>query len=442
MEKQTFNILDFGAKQTLHDNSFAIEQAINEASKFGGIVLIPKGTFRSGSIILKSNLTLHLEKGAILKAGDDLKMFDLSSKDNHKNLDIPSYLNCDYNGKPTLYFIYANNIENVKIEGEGAIDGNEEIFYGKQDRYFIDGAFYPRMPLLYLEAIENLEVSGVTLQNSAFWTLHMVGCHNVHIHHLFIRNNLRLANCDGIDPDHCHGVDIHDCDIICADDAIVFKNTEANQKYGDCERIKVRDCSLKSTSAAIKFGSESFGDFHDIHLENIRIYETNRGISFQLRDDGNIYDCSFKNIRLDTRVFAKPYYWGYGDPIAITSLNRNDDIPSGEIYNISFENIVADSEAGIFIYGEDVSKIHDISFKNVELSLKNKSKWPKDKKDLRPYDKLPFIDSKINAIYLRNANKISFENFVFSIDSSIKPLYGQDFDFDNYSLVNVNGIDY
>lgn len=408
-----FNILDFGAREDCPDNSLYIQKAIDRAGESGGTVVIPQGVFISGSIVLRSHITLYLEEGAVLKAGDDLKMFDLHRNDAHKDIARPSYENCDYDGKPTLFFVYGEHLEDVAIKGKGSIDGNEKIFYGKQDRYFIDGAFYPRMPLVYLEDVSNLEIEEVTLRNSAFWTLHMVGCRNVKIHELKIRNNLRLANCDGIDPDHCQNVEISNCDIICADDAIVFKNTKANQRYGDCKNIVVKNCSLKSTSAAIKFGTESFGDFHDIHLENIEIYDTNRGISFQLRDTGNIYDCSFKNISINTRVFAKPYYWGYGDPIAITALNRTDEIPTGEIHHIRFENIICDSEVGLLIYGEKKESIHDIFFDNISLKISEKSKWPKDKKDLRPYDTMPFVDAGASPLYARNASRLNFGAFSY-----------------------------
>ncbi len=433
-----YNIRTFGADEANKNNAPFIQKAIDEASFHQGVVVIPKGTFKTGTIILKDNITLFLEEGAILKAGDDYSLFDITNKDNHVDLNIPSFINCDYDGKPTLYFIYAAHCKNITISGTGIIDGHEEIFFGKQDRYFIDGAFYPRMPLLFLEDIDNLEIKDVTLARSGFWTTHMVGCNNVHIHHIKIRNNLRLANCDGIDPDHCHHVKIHDCDIICADDAIVFKNTKANQQYGDCEDIHVYNCKLKSTSGALKFGTESFGDFHDIVIENIEIYDTNRGITMQLRDNGSIYDCQFKNISISTRVFAKPYFWGYGEPLALTAVNRTDSIPVGEIRNLTFENITMDGENGMLIYGENDSRIHDLTFKNISLHLHNKSKWPKDKHDLRPYDKNPFIDGMVNVIYIRNASRISFQNLTYSKDESLNELYGKDFDIDKAPLITIN----
>lgn len=81
-------------------------------------------------------------------------------------------------------------------------------------------------------------------RKSAFWTTHLVGCEDVLISGIRILNNLRMANCDGIDPDHCKNVRITNCHIECADDCIVFKNTAAAMQYGACENIIVDNCTL------------------------------------------------------------------------------------------------------------------------------------------------------------------------------------------------------
>ena len=123
---------------------------------------------------------MYLESGAVLKQSDrieDLRSISIVDKSNNET-DIPSYINCEYNGKPAHYFIYATG-ENIRITGYGAIDGNESIYYGTETRYHIEGAWYPRTPLLYIENVDHFTITGVTLQNSAFWTLHMVGCRDV-----------------------------------------------------------------------------------------------------------------------------------------------------------------------------------------------------------------------------------------------------------------------
>ena len=87
-------------------------------------------------------------------------------------------------------------------------DGNEEAFYGEVNKYHIEGSFYPRVPLMYIEDVKNLTLKECTLTHSGFWTVHLVGCRDVLIDGIRILNNLRMANCDGIDPDHCQNVRI------------------------------------------------------------------------------------------------------------------------------------------------------------------------------------------------------------------------------------------
>ena len=102
-------IQDFGAKPENKNNAIYIQKAINMASQEQGRVIIPKGIYKTGTIILKDNITLYLEEGAILKASDDISDFDITKKDNHTRLEVPSFINCDYDGKPTLYFIYGES---------------------------------------------------------------------------------------------------------------------------------------------------------------------------------------------------------------------------------------------------------------------------------------------------------------------------------------------
>ena len=97
-------------------------------------------------------------------------------------------------------------------------------------------------------------------------------------------NNLKMANSDGIDPDRCLNVRISNCHIERGDDAIVLKNSGDYKKYGPCENMVVADCTLVSTSAAIKFGTEGESDFRNILVENCCISRSNRGISIRIRD--------------------------------------------------------------------------------------------------------------------------------------------------------------
>lgn len=418
-----YNVLTFGAVgDGMTNDTAAIQAAIDACRKEGGgRVTFPGGkTYRSGALILCSSLELHLQMGAVLKGSDSLADYRLWDRDHsEKTNGVPSYENCEYNGAPSHYFLYAKDCENLAITGLGKIDGNEEIFYGHVTKWHIEGLFYPRAPMLFLENVHHLTIRDVTLTNSAFWTVHMVGCQDVLIDGIRILNNLRMANCDGIDPDHCQNVRITNCHIECADDCIVFKNTAAAMQYGPCENITVSNCTLTSTSAAIKFGSESEALFRNILIENCVISRSNRGISLQLRDQGSIENVIFRGITIDTRLFRREMFWGQAEPIAITVLRRKEDTHVGTVRNILFRDIICRSENGILLYGESPDAICGIRFDNVALELVNNTGHEKGYHDLRPTTGQLFTEKGLHYVLAHNVTGAAFTDCSFRADATI-----------------------
>lgn len=440
-----YYVHDYGAiGDGLHNDAPAIQAAIDACFANGGgrVVLSGGHVYRSGTLVLRSHTELHLEADAILKGSDfltDYNYFGQGSVTPEK-ITVPTYENCEYTGQPTLFFLYAKDCEHVSITGEGTIDGNEEIFYGAVTPWHIDGSFYPRVPLLFLENISHLTITQVTLTGSAFWTTHMVGCEDVLIDGIRILNNLRLANCDGIDPDHCKNVRITNCYIESADDCIVFKNTESAMKYGACENITVSDCTLISTSAAIKFGTESEAPFRNIRVKNCNIRRSNRGISLMLRDSGHIEDVVFSDINIETRMFSKEHWWGEAEPIAITAVKRKPETAIGYVRNVSFENINCIGENGILLYGDESRNLTDIRFNNINLQLVKKTRWPKNNHDLRPCMMEPsIIEGSLNVIFARNVASAVVENLSVSVSDEMKEYMEKPFDVENCDSFLVNG---
>lgn len=432
-----YNVHEFGAVgDGIHNDAPAIQAAIDACSSNGGgrVVLSSNHIYKAGAIVLRSYVELHLEMGAVLKASDCLEDFNLFGAQSSapEGISVPTYENCDYTGSPTLYFLYAKDCEYVAITGFGKIDGSHEQFFGTVTKWHIDGSFYPRVPLLFLEHVSHLTLQQVTLTNSGFWTTHLIGCEDVLIDGLRILNDLRLANCDGIDPDHCKNVRISNCHIESADDCIVFKNTAHNMKYGPCENIVVSNCTLISTSAAIKFGSESEAPFRNITVSNCTISRTNRGISLMLRDGGSIENVIFSNIHIETRMFSKMHWWGEAEPIAITAVRRNPKTKVGHIKNLTFSNIYCRGENGILIYGEDSMNISDIYFDHVNVSIEKKTDWPKNFHDLRPCEERGIFEGNLCTIYARNASNIHFRGFCSEVSEEMRQYMaeGKEFDID------------
>ena len=427
-----FNVRNYGAAgDGSHNDTQAIQTAIDDChARGGGKVLLEGGhVYRSGALVLRSHVELHLEMGAVLKASSQLEDFDLfkSGFRPPAKSSVPSYTNCEYAGGPVLYFLYAKDCEYISITGDGTIDGTEEIYHGTVTPWHIDGSFYPRMPLIFLEHTEHLTLRQVTLTKSAFWTVHMVGCNDVLIDGIRILNSLNMANCDGIDPDHCQNVRIANCHIQCADDCIVFKNTLHAMQYGPCENISVSNCTLISTSAAIKFGTESEAPFRNITIQNCNISRSNRGISLQLRDKGCIENVTFSGLNIDTRLFSPDHWWGKAEPIAITALKRKEDTALGHIHNITFENINCAGENGILIYGDEASDIRDIRFRNVTLRLTEKTSWPKGVMDLRPCIDEGIRQDSLHMVSAHNAHNITMEDFRYCADPEMEALMGDAF---------------
>ena len=141
----------------------------------------------------------------------------------------------------------------------------------------------------------------------------------------------------------------------------------------------VSGCTLISTSAAIKIGTEGTGNFENLIVNNCIISDSNRGISIQIRDGGSVKNASFSDIIIETRRFAD-CWWGCGEPITISTHDRDEQTKSGHISGIRFRNITCDSENGVFLSGSDGNHIEDVLFENVTVTLRNKSKWPKGRR--------------------------------------------------------------
>ncbi len=422
-----YHVINSGAAGDGKTNdAAAIQEAIDRCScEGGGKVILDGGhTYLSGSIILKSNVELVIESGAVLKASENLDDYlfidEAARQGENRMVQVPTFVNCEYDGKPRQFFIYAQSADHIRISGGGTIDGSEEIYYGEIREDQIDGAFYPRIPLILMENCRYLTIQDVTIQKSGFWTTHLVGCEEVEISGVRILNNLKMANCDGIDPDHCRHVRITNCHIESADDCIVLKTTEANRHYGPCEDILISGCTLISTSAAIKIGTESVCDFRDIIITNCSIYDSNRGISFQLRDEGNIENVIISNCIIRTRQ-ASSCWWGCGEPINIASIDRKAEIPSGKIRKIAITNVLCRGEGSIYIAGKPDAPIEDLTLENVRHELVKTSKYPILGYDFRPCCGPDFREGPIHGLYVRNAADTYTKNVFVKVDPSMEP---------------------
>ena len=376
--QNTYDVLSFGAKgDGITDDAVAIQKAIDRCSaEGGGIVLFPRNhVFLSGPVELKSNVELHLEATATLKANPDESIYKLSAFGENR-------------GEGMLW-LWANDAENISITGKGTIHGNGIAFMGAElgDSYELkplaDQTFDPRPHVLTLTNVRNLTIRDVTIKEGAYWTVHLIGCNEAVIDGINLLNNLKIRNGDGIDLDHSKNVRIANCHITSGDDCICLKNRREFEKYGSCHDIVVTNCVMSSRSCAIKIGSENMDSIYNVVFDNCIITGSNRGLGIQNRDEGTVTDVVFSNIQLDCRLWSD-VWWGKAEPIYVTSYPRangnhkdaNWRFPKGqiegrcgEVSRIYFNNITALSENGCFVGGDEPGKVKDIFFNNVRVKL-------------------------------------------------------------------------
>jgi hypothetical protein len=376
----TFNISDHGAAgDGVHLDTGTIQRTIDAChAAGGGTVLVPGGkTFLTGTVTLKSHVNFHLEHGARL---------------------ISATEPADFPNDDLRCLIEARGAHDIALTGGGTIDGRAKLFMAEDLKYIYAprGTWRPR--LIGLVDCRQVTVRDLTLADAANWCLHLVGCEDVVVHGLRILNDLKVPNCDGIDPDHCRNVHISDCHIEAGDDCIVLKTTKEYTRFGPTENITVTGCTLISTSAAIKIGTESTQDFRNLVFDACHIRSSSRGLAIQLRDQGNVENVLFANCTVETRLF-EDHWWGKAEPIYVTALHRfqhsPDALPAwnptgavGRVRKVRFSNILCRGENGAFLAGSPDSPLEDIVLDNVRVEVDKWTKWPGGRHDRRPCDVL------------------------------------------------------
>ncbi len=373
-----FDVRKYGAAgdgQTL--DTAAIQRAIDEASASGGRarVLVPGGRrYLIAGLILKSGVDLHL--------ADDAELIASAEPDHYGGH------RSDETGSRSSV-IGARGGTNIKLTGTGSVNGRSELFTaGIKDEWLVPKPFRPR--LFLLEDIQGLEVSGITMVHSPSWTLHMLGCQDVLIDGIKIRNVRNMPNCDGIDPDHCRNVEISHCDILGGDDSVVIKTSRRGANRGPSQHIRVRDCVLDSQSSALKIGTESVSDMSDIVFERCRIVSSCRALCIQLRDQGNVSNVEFRDIQFVSRFFSDPW-WGLGEGISLTAFPRTPSTQVGTISGVRIRNVTGRSENSVRINGSQASRIRDVQFDNVAVTLDRWTEFIGGRYDNRPGSVYPEI---------------------------------------------------
>ena len=328
------DVVEFGAIDNGKElTTKSIQQAIDEAEeKGGGTVYFPPGTYLTGTIVLKSNVSLLFESGATLLGSTSL---------------------ADYNGEKKS-LISGEHLENIKISGKGIINGLGQAFWDENFK-----ALERPEPWIWLKTCTNITIKDVKFINSPSHVIRLENGDDVTFDDISIINDFKGPNTDGIDVVDSKNVTISNSFISTGDDAICLKT----QRQA-VENVVVTNCILESDDAAIKFGTGSRVATRFCSFSNITIRKTRYGISMLMLDGGVYEHNQFSNIIIEGGSRHRHEY-----PIFIDIDKRVDDRTYGRVTNNTFSNIKMVSSGKVLVSGHPEQKIEGLDFRNITFYL-------------------------------------------------------------------------
>jgi polygalacturonase len=463
--QKEFLITNYGSRadgKTL--NTIAIQKAIDAAFKNkGGRVVFPKGIFLSGSIILKSNVTLYFEEGSVLLGSTNPK----------------DYVNMAFEGRPIspkkddnsqMALILAHKANNIALKGKGTIDGQGlKLALNIDSLHHAGVSIDPkyslrrnrpnetmRPKLFRFSQCDTVLVEGLKAGEASCWGLSFELCTNLTLDNLTIVNRSYWNN-DGIDITDCKNVKVVNCDINAADDGICLKSYYPGY-YNDS--VYIANCTIRSSASAIKFGTASFGGFKNVTIKDIKVYDTFRSaIAIESVDGGVIENIDVSNINAVNT----------GNAIFIRLGQRSGD-KAGSIKNVSIKNIkvqvpfgrpdsnydLRGPEVDFFhnsfpssIVGLEGYAVENVVLENIEINypgraskgmayipLSRLNQVPEAVKDYPEFSM--FGELPAYGFYVRHVNGISMKNIKLTLDDSdFRPAFVFD-DVQNLKMKTIN----
>ncbi|MDE5672806.1 MAG: exopolygalacturonase [Duncaniella sp.] len=316
----------------------ALQAVIDKAAgEGGGVIIIPEGTFLSGSLFFKPGTHLHIQKGGKLKGSDAITNYEI--------------VKTRLEGQTIDYFaalVNADRCDGFTISGEGTIDGNGHRFY---DEFWLRRkvnrkctnleALRPRMA--YISNSKDVTVSGIRMVNSGFWTNHLYNCERIKYIGVTI-----LAPTDGypkgpstdaIDLDVCNDVLVSNCYMNVNDDGVCLKGGKGTYVdtiagNGPVGRVIIDRCTFGKTNAGVTFGSEAW-DCSNVIMKDCKFEDTYHVLLFKMRPDT---PQQYRNVLIDgatgrVRNAVEVQTWKQ----FFNKVDR-DPMPASGVDNVTFKN--------------------------------------------------------------------------------------------------------
>lgn len=374
-----------------------IQKAIDEAAAAGGgVVYFPAGTYLTGALRLKSNITLHIDAGAELRFSDNPDHF------------LP-FVQMRWEGTVMNSFsplLYAYGEDNITIEGRGLLNGQGQNWWKAE--YDVRGKFkateaedslnnyqqmwvgankglvvsnyykntirrrFFRPPFFQTYKCTNIQIRGVKFINSPFWTINPAFCQNVTLEGVTIENP-PSPNTDGINPTSCKDVHISNCHLSVGDDCITIKSgrdADGRKWNTPCENITVTNCTMLRGHGGVVIGSEVSGSVRKVTITNCVFDGTDRGIRLKSsRERGGIVEeIRVSNIVMkDIKKTAFTFDLFYDKSEGVAPVTEKTPC----FRNIHISNVTASqvNEAGMMM-GIEEMPISNISFNDVNVDAK------------------------------------------------------------------------
>ncbi len=389
------SIIDFGAEPGNKDKiSKAINKAISKANKIGGgIVVIPEGEWITAKIHFKSNVNLHLNRGAVLLFSEDPNDYLPAVHSSWEGYEC-------FNYSP---LIYAYQCKNIAITGEGELKAKMDVWnnwfvrtkghmeslkrlynlasYNKpmEERQMVNDSAHFRPQFIQFNRCENILMDGVTITNSPFWTIHPFLSKNIVLRNLKVYAHSQ--NNDGVDPEMSQNVLIENCVFDQGDDAIAIKsgsNQDAWRLNTPSKNIIMRNCTVKNGHELVAIGSELSGGVENVFIDNCRVVDGAKlnhllFIKTNERRGGyvsNIYMSNIISGKIDQGILGIEtdvlYQW-------------RDLVPTIErrltpIKNVYLENVKATDVRFISrVLGQKELPVENVFLKNVHADLINEN---------------------------------------------------------------------
>ncbi len=422
-------ITDFGAVndgQTI--NTKAINDAIEAvAQKGGGSVVIPRGIWLTGPIILKSNINIHTEEGALVIFSTDKDLYPVIETSFE-----------GYNTYRCMSPVYGKDLENIAFTGKGVFDGSGDVWrHVKKDKLteiqwneltssggvvsddgkqwfpsesykkaleisemnvprnftsveqYLEIRDFLRPVMVSLVNCKKVLLDGTVFQNSPAWCLHPLMCEDVTIRNVTVRNPWYSQNGDGIDIESCRNAVVYHCNFDVGDDAICIKSgkdADGRKRARPTENLIIRDCIVYHGHGGVTIGSEMSGGVKNMSVRGCTFIGTDVGLRFKTtRGRGgiveNVYFTDIDMINIPAQAISFNMYYGGLSVPEMLAEGKNIETTAGEIppvteetpqfRNITIKNLTCKGALeAIYLQGLPELNLENISFENVTIEAK------------------------------------------------------------------------